>query len=436
MTAGRVAVLKGGRSLERNVSLRSGAHVQEALQRLGREVLALDAGPELIAEVLATKPDAAFIALHGRDGEDGTVQGLLEAVGTPYTGSGPAGCMRCTDKLLAKHLMREAGVPTPHFHSLREASIKQLGAAAAIADIERGLGFPLVVKPAVGGSALGVKFARTSDELPGALVGAFSYDGTVLIEIRTAERRVTTRAEVTQPHRQVVDTDTTGTVEIDGRDRRSTDLRAIGEHLAAAMQRRRGAGALAATEHGERHGARDIGKLARRLAGAVHGGACIELNVAETQIRGAGEIDHDRSAVDRVVGEIPHDDRERPVRIRDPGLRANRLDVGGNRRICRTRHARHRDRGDEKTGRSKERSLANQTSHCCTSLKGENLLHCSRQGSVARNQVWLRATSFRTHIFISSFEFECLGELIRRASKAFQDERSLGGVFARCQESF
>ena len=182
MTAGRVAVLKGGRSLERNVSLRSGAHVQEALQRLGHEVLALDAGPELIPELLAAKPDAAFIALHGRDGEDGTVQGLLEAVGTPYTGSGPASCMRCTDKLLAKHLMREAGVPTPDFHSLREASIKQIGAAAAIADIERGLGFPLVVKPAVGGSALGVKFARTSDELPGALVGAFSYDGTVLIE--------------------------------------------------------------------------------------------------------------------------------------------------------------------------------------------------------------------------------------------------------------
>jgi D-alanine-D-alanine ligase len=182
MTAGRVAVLKGGRSLERNVSLRSGAHVQEALQRLGHEVLALDAGPELIAELLAAKPDAAFIALHGRDGEDGTVQGLLEAVRTPYTGSGPASCMRCTDKLLAKHLMREAGVPTPHFHSLREASIKELGAAAAIADIEGGLGFPLVVKPAVGGSALGVKFARTSDELPGALVGAFSYDGTVLIE--------------------------------------------------------------------------------------------------------------------------------------------------------------------------------------------------------------------------------------------------------------
>jgi D-alanine-D-alanine ligase len=178
----RVAVLKGGRSLERSVSLRSGAHVQEALLRLGHEVLAIDAGPELVAELLAAEADVAFIALHGRDGEDGTVQGLLEAVGIPYTGSGPAACMRCTNKVLAKHLMREASIPTPRFHALRETSIKELGAAAAMTGIEGDLGFPLVVKPASGGSALGVKFARSSKELPGALVGAFSYDRAVLIE--------------------------------------------------------------------------------------------------------------------------------------------------------------------------------------------------------------------------------------------------------------
>ncbi len=178
----KVAVLKGGRSLERKVSLRSGAHVQDALQRLGHEVVAIDAGGELVAELLAAEPDAAFVALHGRDGEDGTVQGLLEAIGVPYTGSGPAACMCCTDKVLAKYLMRGAGIPTPDFNSLRESSIKELGAAAAIGGVEGRLGFPLVVKPAVGGSALGVKFARTSAELPGALVGAFSYDQTVLIE--------------------------------------------------------------------------------------------------------------------------------------------------------------------------------------------------------------------------------------------------------------
>ena len=183
MSAGkRVAVLKGGQGLERSVSLRSGAHAQDALESLGHEVIAIDVGPQLVAQLLEAKPDAALIALHGVDGEDGTVQNLLEALDVPYTGSGPAACVCCTDKPLAKQLMRGAGIPTPEFQTIKEASIKSLGAAEAIASIERSLGLPLVVKPARGGSAFGVKFARTSDELPGALVGAFSYDGAVLIE--------------------------------------------------------------------------------------------------------------------------------------------------------------------------------------------------------------------------------------------------------------
>jgi D-alanine-D-alanine ligase len=178
----RVAVLQGGRSLERAVSLRSGAHVLSALLRLGHEARAFEAGPELIADLRSFDPDVAFIAMHGRDGEDGTIQGLLEAVSIPYTGSGPAACMRCTNKILAKHLMREAGIPTPPFHSFPETSIKELGAAAAMGGVEQDLGYPLVIKPASGGSALGVKFASSAEELPGALVGAFSYDRFVLIE--------------------------------------------------------------------------------------------------------------------------------------------------------------------------------------------------------------------------------------------------------------
>jgi D-alanine-D-alanine ligase len=172
MTARKVAVLKGGRSLERNVSLRSGAHAQ----------VAIDVDSQLVSRLREAKPDAALIALHGPDGEDGTMQALLEALGVPYTGSGPAACMCATDKVLAKHLMRNAGIPTPEFHSLRETSIKELGAADALPGIEAALGFPLVVKPASQGSALGVKFARNDEELPGALVGAFSYDRKVLIE--------------------------------------------------------------------------------------------------------------------------------------------------------------------------------------------------------------------------------------------------------------
>jgi D-alanine-D-alanine ligase len=180
--ASKVAVLKGGGSLERTVSLRSGARVQQALARLGHEVVAIDAGPELVAQLHECAPDAAFVALHGRDGEDGTVQGLLEVIGVPYTGSGPAACMRCTDKALAKYLMREAGIPTPEFAAVKESAIKDLGVAAALGDIERRLGFPLVVKPASQGSALGVKFARSSAELPGAIVGALSYDRKAVIE--------------------------------------------------------------------------------------------------------------------------------------------------------------------------------------------------------------------------------------------------------------
>jgi len=178
----RVAVLKGGVSLERNVSLRSGAHVQDALRRLGYEAIAIDPGPGFVEQLREERPDVAFLALHGGDGEDGTVQELLEALGTPYTGSGPSACMRCADKVLAKYLMREAGIPTPEFRAVREASVKGLGAGAALGDIEDTLGFPLVVKPAGQGSALGVKFAHSGEELPGAMVGAFSYDRKILIE--------------------------------------------------------------------------------------------------------------------------------------------------------------------------------------------------------------------------------------------------------------
>jgi D-alanine-D-alanine ligase len=178
----RVAVLKGGSSLERAVSLRSGAQVEHALTTLGHEVTGIDAGGGLVESLHELAPDAVFVALHGPQGEDGTLQSLLEAVGLPYTGSGPAACARGTDKVLAKQLMREAGISTPPFHALRQSAIRDLGAGAALPDIEAQLGFPLVVKPARGGSALGVKFASSSSELPGAMVGAFSYDGTILLE--------------------------------------------------------------------------------------------------------------------------------------------------------------------------------------------------------------------------------------------------------------
>jgi D-alanine-D-alanine ligase len=178
----RVAVLKGGRSLERQVSLRSGARVEDALERLGHEVVALDVGQDLIGRLRDISPDVAFIAMHGRDGEDGTVQELLEILDIPYTGSGVLACVRATDKVLAKHLMIEAGIPTPDFFAFSETAFRELGAADALPAIEERLDFPIVVKPSSQGSALGIKFARNAAEVPAALVAAFSYDSRVLLE--------------------------------------------------------------------------------------------------------------------------------------------------------------------------------------------------------------------------------------------------------------
>ena len=179
----RVAVLKGGRSLERTVSLRSGARVEDALERLGHDVRA-DRRRRRTSSTgwRGERPDVAFVALHGRGGEDGTVQELLELVGVPYTASGPRRCIRCMDKVVAKHALRDAGIPTPDFYAFSQTAFEELGAARALPAIEERLDFPIVVKPAGQGSALGIKFARTAADVPGALVAAFSYDTKVLLE--------------------------------------------------------------------------------------------------------------------------------------------------------------------------------------------------------------------------------------------------------------
>ncbi len=183
MTGGRrVAVLKGGRSLERQVSLVSGGRVEDALSRLGHDATGIDVGHDLVQRLREVDPDVVFVALHGQGGEDGAVQELLEALGIPYTGPPPAACAISRDKAIAKHLLRDAGIATPDFLVLSETTFKELGAAAALADVGERLGFPLVVKPARGGSAMGVRFAASTDELPAALVAAFSYDDKVVFE--------------------------------------------------------------------------------------------------------------------------------------------------------------------------------------------------------------------------------------------------------------
>jgi D-alanine-D-alanine ligase len=186
----RVAVLKGGRSLERQVSLRSGARVEDALGSLGHEVLPVDVGADLVSGLKSDRPDVAFVALHGVDGEDGTVQELLEILDLPYTGPGVAACRRAIDKPAAKQELRESGVPTPDWVSFSATAFSELGAGDALEEIERGLGFPLVIKPARGGSALGVRFAASREQVPEALVAALSYDDHVLLESHVAGREL------------------------------------------------------------------------------------------------------------------------------------------------------------------------------------------------------------------------------------------------------
>jgi D-alanine-D-alanine ligase len=178
----RVAVLKGGRSLEREVSLRSAARVEDALGELGHEAIGIDVGHDLVGRLREQRPDVVFVALHGPGGEDGTVQELLEILDLPYTGPGVAACALCMDKVAAKHEMRGAEIPTPDWAAFNATAFRELGAADTLEEIEARLGFALVVKPASQGSSLGVEFAAAREEVPQALLAAFSYDDRVLLE--------------------------------------------------------------------------------------------------------------------------------------------------------------------------------------------------------------------------------------------------------------
>ncbi len=145
-------------------------------------MVAVDVGETFVAELLERRAEAAFIALHGGEGEDGTVQGLLEAIGVPYTGSGQAACMRSTDKVLAKQLMREAGDPDaalPRLAGAVDQRARRGGGGASGSTRTRP---PAGRQAGRGGSALGVKFARDAEELPAAIVGAFSYGRKILLE--------------------------------------------------------------------------------------------------------------------------------------------------------------------------------------------------------------------------------------------------------------
>ncbi len=183
MSREKIAVLMGGRSLEREVSLKSGQRVCDALTALGYKVLALDVTAELVDTLRCEKPDCCYIALHGKYGEDGTIQELLEFLGIPYTGPGVVSCTMSWDKSVTKYILAEAGIPTPPWITFTADAFKEMGAAKALDLVPGELGgFPLAVKPSKQGSALGLSKVSTAEELPEALLGALSYSDAAIVE--------------------------------------------------------------------------------------------------------------------------------------------------------------------------------------------------------------------------------------------------------------
>ncbi|MCQ4242130.1 D-alanine--D-alanine ligase [Stutzerimonas stutzeri] len=191
---GRVAVLYGGKSAEREVSLKSGTAVLEALQAAGVDAFGIDVGDDLLQRLGRERIDRAFIVLHGRGGEDGSMQGLLECAGIPYTGSGILASALAMDKLRTKQVWQSLGLPTPRHAVLASEADCQVAAHS--------LGFPLIVKPAHEGSSIGMAKVADTAELIEAWQAASAYDAQVLVEqwVQGPEFTIATlRGEVLPP---------------------------------------------------------------------------------------------------------------------------------------------------------------------------------------------------------------------------------------------
>lgn len=177
-----VLVLAGGLSYERDVSLRSGRRVLDALRAVGLSAEMRDADVTLLPTVREDPPDAAVIALHGATGEDGSLRGVLDLCGIPYVGCSAAASRLAWDKPSAKSMLREKGIRTPDWVALPHDRFSELGAAAVLDRIVERLDLPLMVKPAQGGSGLGASVVRDQAALSAAMVDCFAYDSTALVE--------------------------------------------------------------------------------------------------------------------------------------------------------------------------------------------------------------------------------------------------------------
>ena len=177
-----VAVLAGGLSHERDVSLRSGRRIAAVLRDAGIAVDEWDTDAALVGRLRDTRPDAVVVALHGGEGENGAVQSVLELLGVPFVGTGGRACRRAHDKPSAKAELARAGLDTPEWVALPHTTFRELGAGAVLDALVATLGLPLMLKPDQGGSALGAQVVRDAADLPSAMVGALAYSETVLVE--------------------------------------------------------------------------------------------------------------------------------------------------------------------------------------------------------------------------------------------------------------
>lgn len=190
MTPAPTVVAMGGSSLEREISLRSGHRVERALRELGHEVHGLDVDARFIDSLLEIQPRLVFIAMHGRGGEDGTLQELLQTLSIPYTGSDVLASALCMDKVLFKRMLSKGSIPTPAFHSFSETAFREMGGASTFPRLLEELELPVVVKPVAQGSAIGIRFVQSPEQFPSAILGAFGYGDRVLVERRIVGREL------------------------------------------------------------------------------------------------------------------------------------------------------------------------------------------------------------------------------------------------------
>ena len=188
---GTVVVLSGGLSHEREVSLRSGRQVAEALRDEGLEVVESDVDSGLVDRLAELPGAVVFPLLHGETGEDGALREVFRLLDVPFVGSDGAACRVAFDKSIATTVVAEAGITTPEQVALPHEIFRELGAKGLVAALGKRIGFPMMVKPSRSGSALGCAKVETADELPAAMVGAFAYGSVAVVEKFIAGTEVT-----------------------------------------------------------------------------------------------------------------------------------------------------------------------------------------------------------------------------------------------------